>query len=297
MTVSCGAAILVTRFPEEPAALARPIATEAEAIYSSSPIVTATGIFYQTIAYDSGAQERYAVRHWDGNRFKTLVVQGHAFRPSAPDSGDKVDVELSSSGRSSIGVFEVRSHQFEAVTTSRPDPREPTISHDGHTLAFVSHGELYVGDGRSSHKLNTRTPARNPSFVSGDRELVYLAGDIQHSQILRADLMTGKSETLVDLRTELASPSISPDGRFLAYASPRTGTWQVWFQDLASHRDVEVTNGRCNSLAPACALDSSEIVFASDCNRGLNLPALFRMPVIRFSATAAIAMPDTYHVR
>jgi Glycosyltransferase family 87/WD40-like Beta Propeller Repeat len=297
LTVSCGAAILVTRFPEEPAALARPIATQAGAIYSSSPVVTATGIFHQTIAYDSGAQERYAVRHWDGDQFKTLVAQGHTFRPSAPDSGDKVYVELSSSGRSSIGVFDVRSHQFEAVTTARPDPCEPTISHDGQTLAFVSHGEVYVSDGRSSRKLDTRTPARNPSFVSGDRELVYVAGEVQHSQILRADLTTGENETLVDLGTELASPSISPDGSFLAYASARTGNWQVWIKDLARHRDVEVTNGRCNSLAPAWALDSSEIVFASDCNRGLNLPVLFRMPVIRFSATAAIAMPGTYHVR
>jgi Tol biopolymer transport system component len=95
----------------------------------------------------------------------------------------------------------------------------------------------------------------------------------------------------------LASPSISPDGSFLAYASARTDNWQVWIKDLASHRDVEVTNGRCNSLAPAWALDSSEIVFASDCHRGLNLPALFRMPMILFSATAAIAMPGTYHVR
>jgi Tol biopolymer transport system component len=256
--------------------------------------VTATGIFYETLAYDSPEQERYAVRRWDGNQFETFLAEGHAFHPSAPDSGDKVYFEVSSGGRSSIAFFDVRSHVYEAVTTACPDPREPAISHDGRRLAYVSREELYVSDGRSSRKLETRTPARNPSFVPGDKDLVYVAGEFPRLQILQIDLATGKNEVLVDEGTELAGPSISPDRSRLVYASRRTGNWRVWIKDLATHRDVEVTKGRCNSLAPAWDLDSSEIVFSSDCNRGLNLPALFRMPVVHSFATA---MPGTFHVR
>ena len=294
LTVSCGAAMLTARSPEEPAVLARPIATQQGAIYSSSPVVTAAGIFYETLVYDSPEQERYAVRRWDGDQFETLLAEGHAFHPSAPDSGDKVYFEMSSGGRSSIAFFDVRSHVYEALITACPDPREPTISHDGRTLAYVSREELCMSDGRSSRRLRTRTPARNPSFVPGDKELVYVAGELPHSQILQIDLATGENEVLVDDATELAGPSISPDRGRLVYASRRTGNWQVWIKDLASHSNVEVTNGRCNSQAPAWDLDSSEIVFSSDCNRGLNLPALFRMPVVRSSATA---MPGKYHVR
>ena len=288
LVACCGAAILTTKFPEEPAALARPIATQQGAIYASSPVVTATGIFYETIAYESGAQERYAVRHWDGNRFETVPADFHAFHPSAPDSGVKVYFERFSSGRSSIALFDFETHRHETVTTGLPDPREPAISHDGRTLAFVTGAELYVSDGHSSRKLGTQTPARDPSFESGDRKLLYVGGKPPRWQIVRIDLATGENEMLIDDATELASPSISPDHKRLAYASLRTGSWQVWIKDLASRRDVEVTKGRCNSMAPAWALDSLEIVFSSDCKRGLNLPALFSMPVGRSSATAIL---------
>jgi len=201
---------------------------------------------------------------------------------------------MSSGGRASIAFIDLRSHQYKALTIACPDPREPAISHDGRTLAFVSREEVYVSDGRSSRKLGSRTPARNPAFVPGDKDLVYVAGELPRSQILQIDLATGENEVLVDDTTELAGPSISPDRSRLVYTSRRTGNWQVWIKDLATHRDVEVTKGRCNSLAPAWDLDSSEIVFSSDCNRGLNLPALFRMPVVHSFATA---MPGTFHVR
>jgi hypothetical protein len=274
LTVGSGAAILATEFPENPAALATPIATQSGAIYLNAAVITATGIFYESIE-----QERYAIKQWDGSKFETLPAEGHALHPSAPDSGARIYFELVSGGSSSIAFFDTRSHLYGVVAVDHPDPHEPAVSHDGGTLAFVSHEEVYLFDGQSCRGLKTPALARNPSFVPGDRDLVYVAGEPSHSRIMRMDLRTGENKVLVDRKMELANPSISPDHSMLLYASRDIGGWQIWTGGLASNRQIQVTKGRCNSLAPAWALDSSAIVFASDCNRGLNLPALFRMPV------------------
>jgi hypothetical protein len=274
LTIASGGAVLAARFRETPAASAREIALQPEGIYSSSPIVTASGIFYESIA-----SERYVVQRRDGTDVETFAVNGNAFHPSAPDSGSRVWFELFSGGRSSIAFFDFPSRRYGAVSTGHPNPTEPAISHDGSTLAFISNGTLYVSDGHSDHQVSTSAPAHDPFFVAGDRELVCVTAAHNRSQIVRIDLAAGRNTVLIDGVADLATPAISPDQRTLAFASRQTGAWQIWTKDLTSGRKVQVTDGRCNSTTPAWTLDSGEIVFASDCRRGLSLPALFRMPI------------------
>jgi TolB protein len=145
-------------------------------------------------------------------------------------------------------------------------------------LAFLSNGALYISDGRADRLLNTSAPAHNPIFAPGDRDLLCVTASAGQSQIIRIDLTTGKSAVLVSSVADVGRPSVSPDRATLAYASRETGTWQIRIKRLTSGRTVQLTVGRCNSTSPAWTLDSTAIVFSSDCRRGLNLPALFRMP-------------------
>jgi Tol biopolymer transport system component len=72
---------------------------------------------------------------------------------------------------------------------------------------------------------------------------------------------------------------VSPDGRWIAFETDRDGPKQIWLQDAASGREVRVTGGHCNNTSPAWELDSSAIIFASDCGRGIGLPSLYRAKV------------------
>ncbi len=270
---SC-AAIVAATVHESPADTATEIAMQPAAIYSGSPVVTASGIFYESIA-----PRQYAVERWDGARFEAFGGDGNAFYPSAPDSGTRVYFEIFSGGRSSVAYFDFPARQYGVVATINPDPSEPSISHDGSMLAYLSNGALYVSDGRTDRSLGTSSPARDPAFAPGDRELLCVTANAGQSQIVRIDLATGISAVLLSSPGDLARPSISPDRTTLAYASRQTGTWQIWTKTIASGRSVQLTDGRCNSTSPAWTLDSTGIIFSSDCRRGLNLPALFRMPV------------------
>jgi Glycosyltransferase family 87/WD40-like Beta Propeller Repeat len=74
-------------------------------------------------------------------------------------------------------------------------------------------------------------------------------------------------------------PLPSPDGNWLAFTLTRRGTQQIWLRRTDQSGPVELTGGNCNSFSPAWGLDSQAIYFASDCGRGLGLPALYRAAV------------------
>ena len=71
----------------------------------------------------------------------------------------------------------------------------------------------------------------------------------------------------------------SPDGRWMAFTAARNGPMQVWVRELSSGQEKQLTGGNCNNSSPTWELDSTEIVFASDCGRAFGLPALYRASV------------------
>jgi len=272
--VSTLAAIVAARFPERPSAFARPLAPQPNAIYSSTPIVSNGAVFYESILRD-----RYVIERWQDGRFEPFIADGHTFHPSLPDAGTKLYFELVAAGQSSIAFFDLPGHQFGVLPVGRQDPHDPAISHDGRILAFLAGDEVCVFDGRSSRKVSAVTSARDISFAPGDGALVLAVNERLHWKINRLDVQTGETTALLESDAELARPSISPDGRMLLYVSQQAGSWQIHVLDVANNHDVQLTAGRCNSFAPAWMRDSREIVFATDCGRGLYLPRLDRMPI------------------
>lgn len=76
-------------------------------------------------------------------------------------------------------------------------------------------------------------------------------------------------------RTKAAVSGISPNGKWIVFTSSRSSK-QIWLRGVDSGRAVPITHGNCNSESPVWGLDSRAIVFASDCGRGIGLPALYR---------------------
>jgi hypothetical protein len=90
-----------------------------------------------------------------------------------------------------------------------------------------------------------------------------------------------------------ASDSItSPDGRWTAHTETSGAAEHLWVKDLATGHDEELAGRNCNSGDPAWELDSSAVIFASDCGRALGLPALYRAPISRHTPeTVCSAVP------
>jgi Tol biopolymer transport system component len=69
---------------------------------------------------------------------------------------------------------------------------------------------------------------------------------------------------------------VSPDGKWVAFTELVDGASRIFVRAAQSSHAIALTGGYCNSSAPAWNLDSSGIVFASDCGRGIGLPSLYR---------------------
>lgn len=58
-------------------------------------------------------------------------------------------------------------------------------------------------------------------------------------------------------------PAISPDGKYIAFASDRTGTWDIYLMDVEGGRAVQLTNEPTHNLHPSFSPDGKQLVYCS----------------------------------
>jgi len=165
-----------------------------------------------------------------------------------------------------------------AIYTSRPVVLQSgvvseSIGHGRYVLRWLHDRRVKVFsfDGQAIHPI--AQSSRGPVQF----ELVAHRASTLMSFDPATERLTTQSRASVD-ETEVPVPS--PDGRWLAITSaaePR----QIWLRSSNGKREVRLTGGDCTSFAPAWELDSKAILFASDCGRGIGLPALYRAPLDR----------------
>jgi len=85
--------------------------------------------------------------------------------------------------------------------------------------------------------------------------------------------------TSASLSAGAANSVTSWDRRWIALERELGGPRQIWLRNVATGTERQLTGGNCNSESPAWELDSKAIVFASDCGRGVGLPALYRAKI------------------
>jgi Tol biopolymer transport system component len=72
---------------------------------------------------------------------------------------------------------------------------------------------------------------------------------------------------------------ISPDGKWRVRVRNTATSQQLWLEPTAGGEARQLAGGSCNNNSPAWELDSSTVIFASDCGRAYGLTALYRVPV------------------
>jgi hypothetical protein len=81
-------------------------------------------------------------------------------------------------------------------------------------------------------------------------------------------------------------PVVSGDGRWAAFIRGPAGRRELWARSVAEGTAERIAGGRCDNGEPAWELDSSAVVFASDCSRAYGLPALYHAPVVSWLGQA-----------
>jgi hypothetical protein len=250
------------------------VAFEKDAIYSATPVVSSDGVVYESIG-----ENRYLLKRWNHGSIESFPFDGQAFHPSvAAQGGGPIYFELVSGGHSQLMAYDTATKALRQLVSSGFEPTHPSVSPKDDLLAFIAHDRIAVYSYGSIGAINGPTPVHDVAWFPSGAKMVYSAGQAGSSQIF-ATISAGSSEQLTHDTGDHTEPAVSPDGTWLAFTLARGGTRQIWIQNLATGKSTEVTEGACNSYSPAWEPDSSALIFACDCQRGIGLPALFRAPL------------------
>jgi hypothetical protein len=275
LAIICAAAFSANQrlasYRREPPQRFERVADKLHAIYSASPSVSHQGIVFESIG-----DGRYELDQWSPSGRQTFAFEGQAFHPSVAISGAAIYFELVAGGHSRIMRYLTATKSLEAPVTTSFDETHPTLSPDEQELAFLAGDRIMIYSGGALQAINVPEPVHDVAWFPTGQRLVYSAGPLGSSQIYATASPIGAPIQLTHESGDHTQPAVSLDGQWLAETIGRNGTRQVWIQDLASGRSFPVTEGNCNSYSPAWELDSRSVVFASDCERGLGLPALYR---------------------
>jgi hypothetical protein len=167
------------------------------------------------------------------------------------------------------------------------DAREPMLSTDGQSLAFVrddhGRGRLMVRRAFQSAAADevALTPASmnvyEASFLS-EKEYTFSAVEGRHSpQMYLTD--AAHFNTPLGLG-QSRYPALSPDERWLAYSHFEHGAWNLWIRDQKTGATRRIADEPCNQIQPSWENDSKTLLYSTDCGRSLWFTAVARRRVI-----------------
>ncbi len=252
------------------------IKDEPGAIFSSAAALSPGQMVYQYMAED-----RFVLRASGAAGSRIFKFEGHAFHPSLPLAGEPVYFELLAGGHSHIDMYRESNKILEPVAGADVDGIEPAISPDGTKLAFVSHGSLVLLEGGVRSMVAGGEGTREvsgPAFFPDGRHITFAEGPPGNRRIQSAAISGDERRTLIE-DGDCFEPAVAPDGSSLAFSCSANGGSQVWLLDLTTGDRRQITHGACNNTFPAWDPGSGSVVFSSDCNRGVELPALYRAAI------------------
>ena len=244
------------------------------AIYAGRPALSTHAIFFESIG-----DERYELQIFQGEVPRVLRFPGHAFHPAVPDSGSPLYFHLTGPAGDRLASLHASQMDASQIHLSQlPNVTDFAVSHSGDLLAFASDNAVFLSSGASSRRLSPADHPRDLVFTSDDQRLICVAGSDGNTRIEQLSLATGRITVLVVTAGSLARPGLSPDGALLSYASRTPGhNWIIHVERRTDHAVAAISARGCNCYDPAWKPASNEIIYSTDCRRGVLLPRLMRV--------------------
>jgi Tol biopolymer transport system component len=186
-----------------------------------------------------------------------LAKPGAYGRPSMSPDGQRLAVEVTEGGGTDIWVYDWQRDTMTRLTFTGT-ALDPVWSPDGRYVAFRTvEGGMSVIRSDGSGKPQPLTQSKNTqypwSFTPDRNRLAFIESSAGAYHILTvqlesdsAGLHAGKPEVLLQTQADERAPSFSSDGRWMAYASDESGTFQVYvraFPDKGGKWQISNSDG------------------------------------------------------
>jgi len=242
---------------------------------AANPVATAAGIVFTDMQRKG---------------YGAVLLQGREIR-NLPLVGDVLSIGGASS--SPVAYFELTGHQSSIVrvaieplgSTSEvlTEGQDPVVAPNGKWLAFIREEQ-----GRSSAWLLATGSQDAPQMVlqsayhpldltvTSEGDLIAAVGRVSEPHLVVARRATQLIETLPWIRGPVRYPSISPDGKRLAFSRRELGHWHLMVRELATGVEDQLTHASCDAISASWE-NAQTLLYAADCGRGVGLSAVARV--------------------
>lgn len=268
--------------------------------FAADPVVVPGHVFFTALAprFLPSIPDTYTVDELKGDSLTSFAVGGDWFHPAVEWAGDSAWAEVATrSGSRTVRFSPATSISFKAgMAVEVEDAEQPVVSSDGTLLAFIreigTRDSLWIrqtGSGKSeSRTVEERKIAgpeydvREAAFFPAHR-MVFSSRKDGRFRLYAVDIASGVVDEMKAPSCSARYPAVSPDGQWMAFSCEKAGIWQLCAMDLhaAEPLQLQLTNSDCNSISPAWMPNSKDLVYATDCGRGLGVTALSKLSVPR----------------
>ncbi len=235
-----------------------PVADPTEMFGSPGPVWSPLGDVFAFTTATAKSKSKRAIHlfHWKTGRLQQLTYpsgQQHDLDPSfSPDGRQLAFGRWLTNSTSELHVVEVASGKIRKITAEQADYRGSSWLPDGRSLIVSSNRSglfglwfLSLADGKLRPMTLSASHARDPVLSPDGKQLVF-SEYRQQSEVWRSSTIfhhqgPGIHEQVLRSTRQNHSAQYSPDGASIAYVSDRSGSWEIWVEDLASHRARQIT--------------------------------------------------------
>ena len=205
----------------------------------------------------------------------TLRVNGNGGINLSPDGRALAfDREDPATARSDVYVKSLPDGPVSRLTFEGTQNIRPSWSPDGRRMLWVSDrsgiqelwGQRADGSGKAEKVFGEKRPVFDGRWSADGNWLIYRTDDLAPGagDILALNLRDSTTVVVADSRFEETGPELSPDGRWIAFCSNRTGRKEVYVRPFPNVEDGLWQVSSNGGIEPRWREDGSELYYWND---------------------------------